>query len=80
MMSRPIWGWFKPRVVLSMVLASQWMGLVPEFRYLMANWLTRLSVSERAALEAFCICTTDITSHGHIMGCMRATYLFKEFV
>ena len=61
MISRPIWGWFKPRDIFLIPPASHWMGLVPEFKYLYVNWLTRLNVSERTVLHPFCICTIDIS-------------------
>ena len=62
-----------------MVLASQYTGLFPEFRYLSVNWLTRLNVSERALLHPFCICMIDIS---RIMGrvtCERLTISMRLY-
>jgi len=77
MISRPNWGWFKPREGFAMALALHWTGLDPEFRYFSVNWLTRLNVSERALLHPLCICMIVFSP---VMGYMWTTYSFNEFV
>jgi hypothetical protein len=78
MISRPIWGWFKPRDVFPIIIESHLTGLVPDARYLSVNWLMRLNASERAALHPFCIYTVGSS---HITGYrMRVTYTFEDFI